>query len=865
MTKSSKRTAIVMALITVALCAAVIAGATFALFSSSVTNDINVNTGDIAISSTVELTNAWSTSQGGEQNTAENSGSETSLIFPATGGSVSVGEDGRISISGMGLGDGATFSITLAMEYSINMKYSLVLKTNTADDFLRNNLQVTVADNPAVSLADGSVYIIPWTNANSVTDSTPASALVTASFSLSLPWSAIDSAPVGGSSISLALVTSGVQVNALAVSGSPSGSNEYYVTNQDELDKALTAMESGDSVYLAGDESNWTTANISFNENKSVSVYGSRVGKLTVNAPNASIDYYTELIDSAVVAANSLHIYGQVGEATVNGGRIVFEPGAGVATIAAVPAKNTHVEVEFAQNTAVTESVTVNTSASGSSTNLSIAENVTVPSLSVEGSGKVAIDNNGVIKDSTVDEGSSVTANSKVTDEASLRGALALGGEVTLAGDITVDNPLEIRKNTTLDLGGFTLELNYDSNSVDPLLSVYADSTIENGTLIGNGGYGTIRTFSGTLDLDANVTAYETFDDDHWWATVITSSGDSVLNIYGGEYRNIVENDDGSDHYDVLYATQNSTIKIYGGRVINYTPPWGLNCNDSSNAHIYVYGGSFYCFDPSVAGINGSANFVGEDEVIVREGYGVVKEGDYYTVKEIATNPGEEEYLAGSAAALNGLISAGAGNIVISADFNIGTAGSSATGISITSGTYTIDLNGHTLTNVGTGFAFTVSGSDTHLTLKDSSKDSSEKQSGTIYGGKGGNNQVLNVSGGATVDIYGGNYTVGPDNNGQGNSCIEVAGLGGTMNIYGGTFSSEAAYNGFYYVLNTTQTQGTTGAIFVYGGKFLHFDPSNGDDSSTSNDGSNTSVQSSYLAEGYISVQDGEYYDVQKA
>ena len=75
------------------------------MFSSSVTNDINVNTGDIAISSTVELTNAWSTSQGGEQDTAENSGSETSLIFPATGGNVSVGEDGRISISGMGLGN----------------------------------------------------------------------------------------------------------------------------------------------------------------------------------------------------------------------------------------------------------------------------------------------------------------------------------------------------------------------------------------------------------------------------------------------------------------------------------------------------------------------------------------------------------------------------------------------------------------------------------------------------------------------------------------------------------------------------------------------------------------------------------------
>lgn len=850
MTKSSKRTAIVMALITVALCAAVIAGATFALFSSSVTNDINVNTGDIAISSTVELTNAWSTSQGGEQGTAENSGSETSLIFPTTGGSVSVGEDGRISISGMGLGDGATFSITLDMEYSINMKYSLVLKTNTADDFLRNNLQVTVADNPAVSLADGSVYIIPWTNADLVTDSTPASARVTASFSLSLPWSAIDSAPVGGSSISLALVTSGVQVNALAVSGSPSGSNEYYVTNQDELDKALTAMESGDSVYLAGDESNWTTADISFNENKSISVYGSRVGTLTVNAPNASIDYYieyTKLINSAVVAANSLHIYGQVGEATVNGGRIVFEPGAGVATIAAVPAENTHVEVEFAQNTAVTKSVTVNTFASGSSTNLSIAENVTVPSLSVEGSGKVAIDNNGVIEDSTVDKGSSVTANSKVTDEASLRGALALGGEVTLESDIALNVPyydttslvpiLTIVKNTNLNLNDKKIYLSLAPNT--QLLHTPAILCVDGATVEING--------DGIIDAEAG--------DNTSYGINIINNGSLTVNsgtIYGAttaiqvQKGTLVIKDGFFDFADTANDSAPAEYKKY---IIN-----AIDANwKNGSAKITIYGGTF--------GHNYSVSTEADGKLYLPDGYGVVQEGDYYTVKEIATNPGEEEYLAGSAAALNNLISNSAKNIVISDDFNIGTAGAVTTGINISNGTFSIDLNGHTLTNVGTGFAFTVSGSGTHLTLKDSSK----KQSGTIYGGKGGNNQVLNVSGGATVDIYGGNYTVGPDNNGQGKSCIEVAGLGGTMNIYGGTFSSEAAYNNFYYVLNTTQTQGTTGAIFVYGGKFLHFDPSKGDDSSTSNGGSNSSVQSSYLAEGYISVQDGEYYDVQKA
>ena len=729
MTKSSKRTAIVMALITVALCAAVIAGATFALFSSSVTNDINVNTGDIAISSTVKLTNAWSTSQGGEQDTPENKGSETSLIFPATGGSVSVGEDGRISISGMGLGDGATFSITLDMKYSINMKYSLVLKTNTADDFLRNNLQVTVADNPAVSLADGSVYIIPWTNADSVTDSTPASASVTASFSLSLPWSAIDSAPVGGSSISLALVTSGVQVNALAVSGSPSGSNEYYVTNQDELNKALTAMESGDSVYLAGDESNWKTADISFNENKSISVYGSRVGTLTVNAPKASIDYYIELIDSAVVAANSLHIYGKVGSAQVNGGRIVFESESIVAKLAAVPAENARVDVEFAQNVSVTDSVTVNTSASGSSTKLTIAESVTVPSLSIEGNGDVAIDNNGVIEDSTVSEGSSVTANSKVTDEASLRGALALGGEVTLESNIALNVPyydttslvpiLTIVKNTNLNLNGKKIYLSLAPNT--QLLHTPAILCVDGATVEING--------DGIIDAEAG--------DNNSYGINIINNGSLTVNsgtIYGAitaiqvQKGTLVIKDGFFDFAKTANASAPAEYKKY---IIN-----AIDANwKNGSANITIYGGTF--------GHNYSVSSEADGKLYLPDGYGVVQEGDYYTVKEIATNPDEEEYLAGSAAALNNLISNSAENIVISDDFNIGTAGAVTTGINISNGTFSIDLNGHTLTNVGTGFAFTVSGSDTHLTLKDSSK----KQSGTIYGGKGGNNQALNVSG----------------------------------------------------------------------------------------------------------------------
>lgn len=221
-----------------------------------------------------------------------------------------------------------------------------------------------------------------------------------------------------------------------------------------------------------------------------------------------------------------------------------------------------------------------------------------------------------------------------------------------------------------------------------------------------------------------------------------------------------------------------------------------------------------------------------------------------------AMNP-EATYVATTAAELKGLLEDGAAQVALGADIEVGTAGDTSTGLTVTNGTITIDLNGYEISNVGTQFALVVNGENAKLTLI----DSSEEQTGGIYGGKGGSNQTVRVTGGAQVDIYGGNYSVGPDASNAGNSCIEVAGLGGLVNIYGGVFSSEAAYNDFYYVLNTTQTQGTRGAIYVYGGMFVNFDPSKGDDSSTSNGGSTVNVQSTYVAEGYgvtASEQDGE-------
>ncbi len=176
--------------------------------------------------------------------------------------------------------------------------------------------------------------------------------------------------------------------------------------------------------------------------------------------------------------------------------------------------------------------------------------------------------------------------------------------------------------------------------------------------------------------------------------------------------------------------------------------------------------------------------------------------------------------------------------VVLLKDVEVGEAGNAATGL-VVSGTVTVDFNGFTVSNVGTGYAVVVSGSDAKVTLIDSSKE----QTGGIYGGSGGNNQALRVQDGAKVEIYGGNYNVGGDPQGEGNSTVAIR-TNSTVNIYGGRFASEKAYKGKYFVLNVQQTTGASGFIKVYGGTFVGQNPADGDDA----------LGGSFVADGYEAV-----------
>lgn len=117
------------------------------------------------------------------------------------------------------------------------------------------------------------------------------------------------------------------------------------------------------------------------------------------------------------------------------------------------------------------------------------------------------------------------------------------------------------------------------------------------------------------------------------YSTAVWADKGAKVIINGGTYVNTAKN--GDDHYDLIYADRNSTIEIYGGTFINVTPKWTLNCKDYTNSKIYVMGGRYFRFDPSDVKTTPEAKEGFEDptEVIVPEGYEVIKDGDWYEVK----------------------------------------------------------------------------------------------------------------------------------------------------------------------------------------------------------------------------------------
>ena len=170
----------------------------------------------------------------------------------------------------------------------------------------------------------------------------------------------------------------------------------------------------------------------------------------------------------------------------------------------------------------------------------------------------------------------------------------------------TADTPLSFSDGNAHE---YTLDKNIRANGVDGVFYV------DNGSMLTLNGNATVVAEGGMLgDSEYNMAV---------WA----KGANTKVIINGGTYVNTAKK--GDDHYDLIYASGSATIEIYGGTFVNITPKWTLNCNDRSGSKIYVMGGKFYKFNPAEPHVQPE----GTEEIIVPDGYEVVKDGDWYEVK----------------------------------------------------------------------------------------------------------------------------------------------------------------------------------------------------------------------------------------
>lgn len=168
----------------------------------------------------------------------------------------------------------------------------------------------------------------------------------------------------------------------------------------------------------------------------------------------------------------------------------------------------------------------------------------------------------------------------------------------------------------------------YDEKAPDVLNAVSFSSGTHAVTenMQANGRFGAVqaeKTAQFTINADVYA-VYNVGTDGVGGAVAVWASRNSKVTINGGDFRQ-VSVPDSDPVCDLIYADGSAEIEINGGTFKAVTPANTLNCKDGSSAKITVKGGSFYKYDPSHPTL-------GDNEVVVADGYKVVQEGDWYKV-----------------------------------------------------------------------------------------------------------------------------------------------------------------------------------------------------------------------------------------
>ncbi len=252
------------------------------------------------------------------------------------------------------------------------------------------------------------------------------------------------------------------------------------------------------------------------------------------------------------------------------------------------------------------------------------------------------------------------------------------GGKVVLTSDVEITESLVIAENvhTVVDLNGHNI-INNTSVPDSP------------GSVLGNTTVFTIQN-GATLDIrgEGNIQAVSKEPNQDGYRMAVYALSGSKVNIYGGNFYNNQNYNNGNAQLDLIYADGNAVINIYGGRFesacANSRGYWVLNLKDNSNAAINVYGGTFVNFDPSNSLTeNPAKNFVVDGYSSVKISEEPKPYGTYRVVEGTGVASGTD---------VSEALKSGKELITLASDVTIEPAAFASVKKS------TIDLNGQTLT-----------------------------------------------------------------------------------------------------------------------------------------------------------------------
>lgn len=480
-----------------------------------------------------------------------------------------------------------------------------------------------------------------------------------------------------------------------------------------------------------------------------------------------------------------------------------------------------------------------------------------------------------------------------VSTGAALIAAMYAGMDVTISDDVTktiqIDDSIVIPEGATsvLNLNGKAIQYNGTAQAVinhgtltvndieDDSGSIITEDTqaqgrhvlFNYGTMTVNGGTfgdstsrGNAVRNLGTMTVNGgNFTACDNYTNGGY-AYAITNGGsesydNAVLtinnaNVYGhcngligadagqieindGTY-NLAKFDGGGTYnvFHVFYAQYNSSITINGGEFYSDTTntffyPYSAAEDSGIDGNIIINGGEFSC--PTSTSIQGGA----DPTPYLVQGKGVQRtvEDDLYvyTVVDATEVDTYDELIQNLKAGTPVILTA---NIVEPADrleskITLDPNGVSRVDASTNyeqghQGDLTLyamlDFNGFTITCASdNGWGIQVC-TGAYLTLRDSSGNN-----GGFVGTNTGDSALISVKFGGQIVIYGGSYVT------QGvESDIYVCG-DGNVTIFDGYFADGSLEDAYGELLNLYNSS-VSGSITVYGGQYLNYDPSTGDD-----------------------------------